>query len=111
MLCVHRATDSGGPVTKLKLKPQLFGENRQNCPKTSTVLFWPFTFVYRLPKSTMAWFNSEVCGRQRKYMKGSCLMGESFGWHVPNDSIRHDTLIHHQYRYKTTRQHYDCVIY
>jgi len=22
-------------------------------------------------------------------------MGESFGWHVPNDSIRHNTLIHH----------------
>jgi len=40
----------------------------------------------------MAWFNSKVCGRQRKYMNGSCLMGESFGRHVPNDSIRHDTL-------------------
>ena len=49
--------------------------------------------VCNLPKSTMAWFNSEACGRQRKYMKGSCLMGETFGCNVSNVSIGHDTPV------------------
>jgi len=26
-------------------------------------------------------------------MKESCLMGETFGWHVPDVSIRHDTSL------------------
>jgi len=41
----------------------------------------------------MAWYNGEACGRQRKYIKGSCLMGETFGCPVSYVSIRHDTLV------------------